>query len=420
DDIVERLREVLSREGVEATGEALHIIARKADGGMRDALSLTDQVLALAGQRVEPADVRRVLGIVEDDLYLELFEHLAHRRQDRLLELVERIRDQGGDVVEFYHGLLEALRALLRLRTGGTPRRVAPERLEDWKARAEPFEPADLVRMLGMAAELETTGSLRRTGQPDVLLELLLLRMVYLDRTVDVEGLLRVLGGDSLPDTSPGRGDDGALPPSADPSPPKVPRPEPQSSEAPPSGAPFRPDPTRGRTGEVSRRPGSETSSGDGDEEGAVRDEDPAPAPRSHPSAAESRPPSGGSLPPVAAWRDLLRSGDGLPPGFGPFLHGAMVSETGDGGLELVLPPGPAEERLRTAEVRAVLDRALARRAGRPVPLMIRTVAVQREAESASERITREEVRRGLLEDLLEEEPTLRPAVEALDLEISD
>src|SRR5690606_36007372 len=107
--IVERLREVLAREGLEAEEEALYLLARRADGGMRDALSLLDQVLALAGGGLTAADVRRVLGLVGEELYLDLFHVIAERRHADVFHFVARLVDDGYDFADFYRGLADAL-----------------------------------------------------------------------------------------------------------------------------------------------------------------------------------------------------------------------------------------------------------------------------------------------------------------------
>ncbi|HSM60844.1 MAG TPA: DNA polymerase III subunit gamma/tau, partial [Longimicrobiales bacterium] len=160
-EIVGRLQVVLEREGLEAPEEALRIIARKADGGMRDALSLLDQVLALTGGHVEDESVRRVLGLVEEERYLELLDVLADGRHGDVFALVERLMDEGYDLVEFYHGLMDILRTVLRLRLSPD---VALDVREDLRGafseRAARFAPGDLVRMLSAAAELESNGSL--------------------------------------------------------------------------------------------------------------------------------------------------------------------------------------------------------------------------------------------------------------------
>jgi DNA polymerase III subunit gamma/tau len=195
-DVVERLRSVLSREGLSAPEDALRIIGRKADGGMRDALSLLDQVLSLTGGEVGAEAVRRVLGLVEEERYLELLDILADGRHGEVFTVVEQLLDEGYDLVEFYHGLMDALRTLLRLRLcPEAPLDVREDLRTSFAARAERFAPGDLVRMLSAAADMETNGSLRRSANPRVLVEMLLLRLSYLDRTVDLEELLRAMGG---------------------------------------------------------------------------------------------------------------------------------------------------------------------------------------------------------------------------------
>ena len=228
-DIVARLEQVIGSEGARASGEALRIIARKADGGMRDALSLLDQVLALTGGEVAPGSVREVLGLVEEERFLELFDIIHGRRHRDVFAFVEALVDEGYDLVEFYHGLVESLRLLLRVRLDGEESVDAgSEYRAALEARARHFEAADLVRMLAMAADLESQGSLKRVSQPRVLIELLLLRLSHLEHTVLIEDLIEGLGG------APAR-------PAADPK-PTPPRPSPASRPSavtPPASRPL-------------------------------------------------------------------------------------------------------------------------------------------------------------------------------------
>lgn len=204
-DIVARLSEVLEREGIGFEAEALVAIARKANGGMRDGLSLLDQVLALSGRELGIDAVVRVLGVVAEERYLELFDLVAQRRHGAVFDFVESLLDAGYDLVEFYHGLAERLRLLLRValdpETGAGD--LGAELRAAYAERAQAFAPGDLVRMLAMAADLEAAGSLRRTGRPRVLVEMLLLRMSYLDRTVELEDIVRALGGAPAGDRAP-------------------------------------------------------------------------------------------------------------------------------------------------------------------------------------------------------------------------
>jgi DNA polymerase-3 subunit gamma/tau len=204
-DIIAQLGRVLSAEGSHASEDALRIIARKADGGMRDALSLLDQVLSLTGGEVDLDSVRRVLGLVEEERYVELLDILSARRHEEIFGLVQRLVDEGYDLTEFYHGLLDVLRLLLRLRLApDADVDVQEDVRKQLTERAGAFTPGDLVRMLSAAAELESQGSLRRSPNPRLPIEMLLLRMSFLDRTVSLEELIGALGGPPAPSTSGG------------------------------------------------------------------------------------------------------------------------------------------------------------------------------------------------------------------------
>jgi DNA polymerase III subunit gamma/tau len=389
-DITTRVREVLDREQVAATDEALRLVARKADGGMRDALSLTDQVLALSDGDITAETVRRVLGVVGDDHFLHLFDVLAARDRAGVFRLVASLMDQGFDLVEFYHGMVESLRTLLRIRVGGGDDEVAEERLDEWRERAARFEAGDLLRMLGMAAELEVNGSLRRTQQPRVLLELLLLRFAWIDRTVELEAVIRAVGGEG-PLPEPG---DALAPP---PVPAPLPEPRARRVASPP---PPTPDPAP-----AAPEAEADTPAPDG-------------ASETSPATAEAPQDDAGSRDPVQAWRLLLESGDDLPPGLSTFLLAAGV-EPVDGGIRVSLPPGPALERLRSTEVRESVRQALSRHAGGETALEVAEDARVTHDERG-DRISSSEVRQGQLEDLLEREPPLRGAVETLDLDLVD
>ena len=196
--IVATLKDILAKEEIQATDDALLQVARKANGGMRDALSLLDQLLALSEGGLTIETVVQVLGVVSEERYVELFDLILERRHGALFDYVESLIDEGYDLVEFYHGLAEKLRLLLRLGLDEAAGKdlMSEDSRQAFLAQAKRFSSGDLVRMLAQCSELESSGSLRRTGRPRVLIEMLLLRMSYLDRTVDVESLLRALGGE--------------------------------------------------------------------------------------------------------------------------------------------------------------------------------------------------------------------------------
>src|SRR5438046_2925793 len=118
--IIARLKEVAKAEQLQVEDDALHLIAKSANGGMRDALSLLDQVLSFSegGAPVTAARVRAVLGLVPDELYGEMLRAMAGRDPGAIFPLIERLLEAGADLGEFVNGAAETLRAVLLVGVG--------------------------------------------------------------------------------------------------------------------------------------------------------------------------------------------------------------------------------------------------------------------------------------------------------------
>jgi DNA polymerase-3 subunit gamma/tau len=192
-DIRERLTSVLAAEGIAADAEALAMLARAADGSMRDALSLTDQVLALGDTTtLTPTRVREALGLVPEDEYLAVLELIAEGRAADVFPTVARLGDAGIDFAAFVAGFAEMLRAQLAVVLGGEGPAVSDRARAALVAHRDVWTAADLLRMLTAVTELEPR--FRKSTQQQLLLETLLLRCALLDHTVGLEDVLRELG----------------------------------------------------------------------------------------------------------------------------------------------------------------------------------------------------------------------------------
>ncbi len=373
-DITHRLQEVLEAEGSQAPEEALRTVARRADGGMRDAMSLLDQILSLTGGEISQEAVRRVLGLVEEERFLELMDILLERRHGDVFSFVEELLEEGYDIVEFHRGLNDALRALLRIRLsgGGQELGLREDLLASYQEKAEKFSPGDLIRMLSQTTELEAGGSLRRSAHPRLHLEMLLLRLSYPDRTVELEALLRGLGEEEAPSEIPASSA-GTEAPAPVPSTPVA-----ESA----TGGDSPPDPPM---------------PGDPGEEGEPAEK----------KAANLR----------EAWTQLLDNPSQLPKGVLPFLRAAVVDFPSRDQIRLSVPPGPGLERLENPATLKALKRALEAVAQTAPEIIIKS---GQGPEKAPGRITEKTIRKGRLQELVEKEPTLGEAVKELDLELLD
>jgi DNA polymerase III subunit gamma/tau len=186
--IRDRLKQVLAAEGFQAEDDALTLIARHADGGMRDALSVLDQCLSFGEGVVTAERVREVLGLADDELFGELLRSVAEQEPGAVFPLVDRLCDAGVDLSEFMSGAADVLRALLMLQVGAEPdglTEAVRARLEEYRSR---LQPGDVLRMLRLLAEDEN--NIRRSVNPRLAVETLLLRWSLMDRVVDLEAVL--------------------------------------------------------------------------------------------------------------------------------------------------------------------------------------------------------------------------------------
>ena len=192
-EIIKRLETVLQAEDISATGESLAMIARAADGSMRDALSLADQVISIGEGEITADRVREALGLVPEDEYLAIVDIIAGKRAGEIFETVRKLADGGVDFAVFLSGLGDMLRAQLAVVLGGRTAGLSPHALSALESHRDDFAPGDILRMLTMLAGIEP--QFRRSAQQQLLVEMLLVRFALLDRSVTLEDVLTTLGG---------------------------------------------------------------------------------------------------------------------------------------------------------------------------------------------------------------------------------
>ena len=188
--IVEELKMAVIEEGVTAEESALFLIARKADGGMRDALSLLDQVIAFSDADVTENAVQNLLGLIPRDVYFDLTQAIVDRNGARALEIVDQLAREGSDLGEFVAGLMAHFRHLLVACAAGdlTDENLPEADRKQYAEVAAQFEEADLVRMFNAVGELEA--QIGRVNEPRFWLELTVMKLVQMTSSVDLQVLI--------------------------------------------------------------------------------------------------------------------------------------------------------------------------------------------------------------------------------------
>ena len=113
DDIAKHLAFVAQSEGVSAEPEALNIIAQKADGALRDALSIFDQMVSFSGKNITYKDVIDNLNVLDYDYYFQIVDHILHGNTSDILLILNDIISKGFEPQHFINGLGNHLRSLM-------------------------------------------------------------------------------------------------------------------------------------------------------------------------------------------------------------------------------------------------------------------------------------------------------------------
>ena len=199
--IIESIQKLTDKENIKIDEDSLKLIARKADGGMRDALSLLDQAISFSEGDIEYANLRTVMGIIDDEVYFSISDLAMTGNSAAAITLANELMDEGYDPQILVEGLMEHLRSLLISKATGTA-----ELLETTNAvkdlfisKMEKVSESEILRMLKLTQD--TSLSISRSSMPDTIFELLLLNLTNMDKSVDIQSVLKEIGYTSEPNT---------------------------------------------------------------------------------------------------------------------------------------------------------------------------------------------------------------------------
>jgi DNA polymerase-3 subunit gamma/tau len=193
-EIAGRLEEIAKKENLKIEPGAVAVIARMAEGSLRDALSLLEQARAYCGETIPDKEVRELLGVVPDDALEELVGAIAEGSADRALGLVHSFQKEGRNLQHFCREAIRHMRNLLIARVCGADSELiaaTPDQRPALAKAAALFSEEDLTRFFQIL--LQTDDDLRRKPDPRVHLEMGLLRLINAARLAPLEELLAEL-----------------------------------------------------------------------------------------------------------------------------------------------------------------------------------------------------------------------------------
>jgi DNA polymerase-3 subunit gamma/tau len=245
-----RLKELASREEIEVEEAALRLLAREAGGSMRDAERMLETAIAALGRNVTESDIAASLGVAGRGAVFKLAEAILNHDAAAALGAVREQHRRGANLESLGRDLLETLRNLAVAKLPAADDLNPLADLPDHEASelrriAERPSTRDLMRLFKLMADAQE--QIIRSPYPDLLLEMIVVRMATLAPVMDADELLRALGAaGGVPPAAPSAASGG----SGSPPPPPPPRPRggggggggggpppPDSEPAPPTGA---------------------------------------------------------------------------------------------------------------------------------------------------------------------------------------
>jgi DNA polymerase-3 subunit gamma/tau len=192
--ILERLKQVVAAEKMQADDEALQIVARRAGGSMRDAQSLLDQLLAFGSEKLTAEGVHQLLGTATDDRILDLVNSVMDRNIQQAISILGTASDEGAQLGELLDQLIDYWRGLMLISCAGSD--YGDVNLSQ-KAKETAVRHAQLLTLDSVLAGLDilttTKSRLRGTNNALVLLEMALVRLAKLEELIPIAQLTQML-----------------------------------------------------------------------------------------------------------------------------------------------------------------------------------------------------------------------------------
>lgn len=194
--IVKQLKEICEQEKISIDSESLYLIARKADGGMRDALSLMDQSISYCLDNITIDKVRQIFGLIPNQIYYELLKLVDAKDAQGVVQQLHSIFEQGTDLQEFTSNMLEFLRVLILHKLGVKVKDVNPEELPIFEELSQYYSQNKLMYMLSMLVGCRN--DLRTSSNPYLIMEAMMIKLCKMDEMDDIAEILAKLSTGSI------------------------------------------------------------------------------------------------------------------------------------------------------------------------------------------------------------------------------
>ncbi|MEL1228605.1 MAG: DNA polymerase III subunit gamma/tau [Candidatus Neomarinimicrobiota bacterium] len=189
--IAKHLSKIIELENINIDSESLYAISSKADGSMRDALSILDQVIAFAGDKITYDNVSEIIGVIPIDIYFKFTGALKTKNYPQMFEVLMIVRSSSFQLDDFLDGLCAHLRNYLLFLTpkGDTLLSINDTHKEQYAASADGWDLKDILRIINEVNKFRYT--VKNSHQPLIGFETLSLKLMEMDSSISISELIK-------------------------------------------------------------------------------------------------------------------------------------------------------------------------------------------------------------------------------------
>ena len=189
--IAKHLSKIIELENINIDSESLYAISSKADGSMRDALSILDQVIAFAGDKISYDNVSEIIGVIPIDIYFKFTGALKTKNYPQMFEVLMIVRSSSFQLDDFLDGLCAHLRNYLLFLTpkGDTLLSINDTHREQYSASADGWDLKDILRIINEVNKFRYT--VKNSHQPLIGFETLSLKLMEMDNSISISELIK-------------------------------------------------------------------------------------------------------------------------------------------------------------------------------------------------------------------------------------
>ncbi len=197
-EIVDRLRLISEKDGIDINDNGLAVIAKAADGSMRDSLSILDQVVSFCGKKVDEKEIADILGVINKDIIFSFIGKLKERDSAGLVKVIREVQDCGYDVRQFCNNLIEQIRNIMIAKVSSSPDELielSKDAVDEIKKLAEGFSMEEIQLFFSIFSKVQE--EVRWSPYPWMSLEMAAVKAVHIPSFKNIDKLIELVSSRS-------------------------------------------------------------------------------------------------------------------------------------------------------------------------------------------------------------------------------